>query len=390
MFFEIGATVFGLIQGVLVMLNKRSNWIAYALQMVFLLIFSLINRLYGDLVNAALYLALGVVGFILWGKEKHQKITVCSWKERLTYLAVMAVGTCGVFFLLQRTDDPLPLLDAFTTVSSLIATYYMLVKKIDTWLIWFVNDLFYVVEYCLLPNPAWTLLGLNVVWTVMAVVSCVAWRKMMKEEKGENLIKRYVCTRERTLERLSKREDVKVTRLENGLILVDSAQVLTEKGLVDVTDNTRYAEENLPQILVPRVAIEGTDGVGKTSVIVGLVVEGIVCFDRDTTICQYMLFDVDMETRCRAYEKYFSEGGNGILFLINDDKEELERRIYSRGAVSEFDEQAYAYNLLYKDTYLAMQAYDTQGKLQMVDCTGLPLDEMIARARACILQEMQS
>ena len=68
----------------------------------------------------------------------------------------------------------------------------------------------------------------------------------------------------------------------------------------------------------------------------------------------------------------------------------MERRIYSRGAVSEFDEQAYAYNLLYKDTYLAMQAYDTQGKLQMVDCTGLPLDEMIARARACILQEMQS
>lgn len=113
MFFEIGATVFGLIQGVLVMLNKRSNWIAYALQMVFLLIFSLINRLYGDLVNAALYLALGVVGFILWGKEKHQKITVCSWKERLTYLAVMAVGTCGVFFSVAKDGRPVAVVGRF-------------------------------------------------------------------------------------------------------------------------------------------------------------------------------------------------------------------------------------------------------------------------------------
>ena len=168
---------------------------------------------------------------------------------------------------------------------------------------------------------------------------------------GREMKKRYVCTREWALERLSVRKDVQIKRLENGLILVDSLQVLTEKGLVDVTDNARYLDENLSQVMVPNVAIEGTDGVGKTSVIVGLIAEGIVCWDRDRTICQYMLFDVDMESRCQAYEHYFAEGGKGVLFLINNDKEELERRIYSRGAISEFDEQAYEYNLLYKDTY---------------------------------------
>ena len=34
MVLEIGATVFGLIQGILVMFNKRSNWIFYILQMI--------------------------------------------------------------------------------------------------------------------------------------------------------------------------------------------------------------------------------------------------------------------------------------------------------------------------------------------------------------------
>lgn len=65
MFLEIGATVLGLIQGVLVMLNRRSNWIFYILQMIFLILFSTINHLYGDIFNNSVYLIMGVVGFIL-------------------------------------------------------------------------------------------------------------------------------------------------------------------------------------------------------------------------------------------------------------------------------------------------------------------------------------
>ena len=49
--FEVCATIFGLIQGVLVMYNKRSNWIAYVIQMAFLIVFSAFNHLYGDVVN---------------------------------------------------------------------------------------------------------------------------------------------------------------------------------------------------------------------------------------------------------------------------------------------------------------------------------------------------
>lgn len=81
MFLEIGATILGLIQGVLVMLNKRSNWIFYILQMAFLVLFSIINHLYGDVVNNSIYLVIGVVGFILWNSNKKtNKITTTSKK----------------------------------------------------------------------------------------------------------------------------------------------------------------------------------------------------------------------------------------------------------------------------------------------------------------------
>lgn len=184
MFLELGATVLGLIQGVLVMLNKRSNWLFYILQMIFLIVFSSINHLYGDVTNNSIYLVMGIVGFILWNKNsKSSKITSCKLKERIIYIAIISLGTIVVSLILKNTDDPLPILDAFTTVLSFVATYYMMKKKIDTWIIWFINDIFYAIEYFILPNQALYLFALNIIWTGMAVASYINWKKIMNGEK---------------------------------------------------------------------------------------------------------------------------------------------------------------------------------------------------------------
>ncbi len=183
-YFEIFATIFGLIQGVLVMLNKRSNWIAYIIQMVFLVAFSTLNHLYGDMVNNSIYIILGIIGFCIWKKEDKSTPEYCTNKQRITYFTVILIGTIVVWRVLVGTDDPLPLLDAFTTVSSLVATYYMITKKIDTWFIWFINDIFYSIEYFILPDQAIYLFILNVIWTVMAVASYISWAKIRRKAYG--------------------------------------------------------------------------------------------------------------------------------------------------------------------------------------------------------------
>ena len=176
---EIGATIFGLLQGLLVMLNKRSNWIAYIIQMILMLLFSLSVNLYGDATNSLCYILVGIVGFIIWNKKEKEYIGVCSMKERIVYITIMFIGTYFVFLGLKQTDDPLPLIDSFTTVSSFIATYYMIMKKIDTWVIWFFNDIFYCITYWLLPNQALYLFTLNIIWTFMAIGSFINWYKIM-------------------------------------------------------------------------------------------------------------------------------------------------------------------------------------------------------------------
>ncbi|MDE6250445.1 MAG: nicotinamide riboside transporter PnuC [Alphaproteobacteria bacterium] len=177
---EILATVFGLTQGILIMQNKRSNWIFYILQIAMLIVFSAINHLYGDMTNNLIYLGMGIYGAILWGHGSSERpITKCTHLERIGYTLAIILGTLLVGTILRYTNDPLPMLDAFSTTSSFIATWYMVRRKLDAWIIWTINDLIYVVEYSLLPDAAYWLIGLNAIWTVMAILSYRNWKKIM-------------------------------------------------------------------------------------------------------------------------------------------------------------------------------------------------------------------
>ena len=180
---EILSTLFGLLQGYLAMKNRRSNWIAYIAQMACLFFFSMFSRLYGDVANNFAYLIVGVAGFYLWGREE-MCVTSCRAGERVAYILIILTGGFLLFLILGRTNDALPLLDAYTTVSSFVATYYMVMRKTDTWLIWFVNDIIYMIEYASLPKPAPFLTALNLIWTVMAVASWFSWKKEEKS-RGE-------------------------------------------------------------------------------------------------------------------------------------------------------------------------------------------------------------
>ena len=177
---EIGATIFGLLQGILVLLNKRSNWIFYVAQIICLLGFSYANKLYGDVLSNSIYFVFGIIGWIVWQNADDTQIRICSNKERVIYTSIIILGSMLLFILLSKTQDPLPFIDSFTTTSSFVATYYMVRKKLDTWIIWFVNDICYVFQYSMLENQAIYLMSLNMIWTIMAVASFFNWLKIMK------------------------------------------------------------------------------------------------------------------------------------------------------------------------------------------------------------------
>lgn len=134
------------------------------------------------------------------------------------------------------------------------------------------------------------------------------------------------------------------------------------------------------------IILEGTDAVGKTSTINELKKYNIFCEDRSKDIIsKYMLFDYSMEFRAKKYNEYLKNTDCIIIFLINNDKEELLKRVHQREKISDYDLEADKYNTLYLDTYNYMKEHDMlENKLFLVDVTNLNLKEQVNKVKEVI------
>lgn len=176
---EILSSVFGLIQGVLVMLDKRSNWIFYSLQMFFLVLFSINVLLWGDVAIDSIYFFVGIGGYFLWRPgNRAAAISVYGWKVRIVWGLASTALIILSWIVLSKTNNPLPLLDSITSVTSIVATWFMFCHKLEAWVVWLLNDVFYIAEYFMLPDRALYLIGLYVIWTVLAIVSFANWKRL--------------------------------------------------------------------------------------------------------------------------------------------------------------------------------------------------------------------
>lgn len=180
---EIFIAIIGITQGVLAMLNKRINWLVYAFQMILLVIFSYHAKLYGDMIHNSIYFFICLISFWMWNKDGiAKKIT----RLNVTQISITIIALVIAIFIIGRIltnyDDPLPYIDATTTVTMFVALMLMSFHKLEAWIIWFINDIAFMIQYLMLPDQAIYLFILNMIWSVLAVLSFFSWRKLYKLE----------------------------------------------------------------------------------------------------------------------------------------------------------------------------------------------------------------
>lgn len=131
------------------------------------------------------------------------------------------------------------------------------------------------------------------------------------------------------------------------------------------------------------IVLEGTDAVGKTSVINNI--GDCKLLDRDKNVCKLIDFNISLIDRANKLDDYLKQTDNYIIFLINNDKEELERRINKRKVIDEYDKYTYLYNILYLETYIYMEQNNLlNDKLFMADCTGLSISEQTEKIKKIV------
>lgn len=186
-------------------------------------------------------------------------------------------------------------------------------------------------------------------------------------------------------------EPISMIMVEVASLKASLTNYQAPKGFIDVTGNKIYENSSIYQgsILSCSTIIEGTDAVGKSTTVNRLLSMGILCRERSMDMfSKYMEFTVPLEERVERYYEYLKNHEEKVIFLVNHDKMELERRVSLREVISEFDKKAYEYNQLYFKTYQYMKEQDMlEGKLFLVDCTNLTLDEQVKKVKEIILNK---
>lgn len=184
---EVITVMFGLVQSVLILLNRKENWIFYIANIVTLTLFSFTAKLYGDVLENTIYLGIGMLGTLTWYstaiekkifKGKTNSIRHCNKKELLRYTSYIVIITVVVYvWLIKFTDDPQPLLDALTTGMGFTATLMMALKRVEAWAVWLIDDVLMAVVYFLLPEKALYLMALNILWVGLAIGTWYTWNR---------------------------------------------------------------------------------------------------------------------------------------------------------------------------------------------------------------------
>ena len=181
------ATVFGLLQGLLILLKRKENWTFLLAQSVTYMVWALGSNLYADVLEQSVYIVLSILGFSIWyqkfrGRFFDTKIHQISFADAVISTGVMGVLAVVFYFWLLKTNDPYPELDAITTAIGFVATLLMARKVVECWVLWLVSDILGCIIYFDMLAPGLTIL--NFVWTFMAIGSFITWYKASKEVKA--------------------------------------------------------------------------------------------------------------------------------------------------------------------------------------------------------------
>jgi nicotinamide mononucleotide transporter len=147
------------------------------------------SKLYADMGLQMYYVVISIYGWYEWlfgnssGKSEPLKISRLTVRLGIILSAISILLFGIIWFILDHyTDSPVPIADAFATALSIVATWMLARKILEQWLVWVFVDAFSIGLFWykgLMPTVI-----LFVVYTVMAVVGFLEWKKEIAVEKG--------------------------------------------------------------------------------------------------------------------------------------------------------------------------------------------------------------
>ncbi len=135
------------------------------------------SRLYLDSFLQSFYVVAAVYGWVTWNRASNTiQLSVKPIKFHLMSIGIIILLAFIIGFLMDTfTNQAAPYVDAQITLLSLFATYLVAQKVVENWWYWIVIDLVCIPLFY--SRGLYVTSLLYVVYTVMAVVALIQWKK---------------------------------------------------------------------------------------------------------------------------------------------------------------------------------------------------------------------
>lgn len=184
---ELIATISGLVSVYYAAKSSILTWSTGLVNEIAFMILFYQLHLYSDMLLQVYFMGATFYGWYYWGQKAPKEIGVLGFSQLLIYILITLGGTvlvalfmCEIHHILPslfHTPASFPWVDAFVSVTSVVATVLLARKFLATWYFWIVVDLVSIglylvkgvhliaIEYC--------------VFLVLAIMGLIAWRKMI-------------------------------------------------------------------------------------------------------------------------------------------------------------------------------------------------------------------
>ncbi len=173
------ALVSGIAGVILTIYQKIWCWPAALISVVASIIEFYDERLYGDMLLNVFYFFSGVYGWYYWNKKsKEEFVAIYTPRNTIPSLTIItALLAVLLYFLLKFFKSDQIIFDAILTAVSLSATYMMVKKWIENWIIWVIADTAYIFLY--LRKDMLLFAILYGVFAIIAMYGFLKWKKKL-------------------------------------------------------------------------------------------------------------------------------------------------------------------------------------------------------------------
>ena len=175
---ETVAVIFSLLYVYLAAHQNNLCWLAAVISVSLYIYICFNAKLYAETILQVFYFLMAIYGFYSW-KKNNSQLQISTWPIK-KHLYIIILGTILTFFLgfifSNFTDAEMPLVDSFTTVFSVFATYMVVKKILSNWLYFIIIDIISTYLYFSRDLHLTSLLFL--LYTFIAVAGFIKWNRI--------------------------------------------------------------------------------------------------------------------------------------------------------------------------------------------------------------------